>query len=117
MIHGERSRELLNEYVEKLVVPITKRKGRLALYDHLKLKFDMDAGTASDIVCLKRDMAEFTAFQLFAVVYCLKRNDLGMGLIGRLTSESDAACTLLFSQNCLFVYSLFVNSVMKTIMI
>lgn len=77
MIHGEQSKELLNEYVEKLVAPITKRKDRLALYDHLKRKFDMNAGTASDIVCLKRDMAEFTAFQLFAIVYCLKRDDLG----------------------------------------
>ena len=37
----------------------------------------MPESVAADIVTLKKDMAEFTPFELFAVVYCVKKETLG----------------------------------------
>lgn len=77
MLYGTKSKQDLDRYVEKLVSTVTTRKARRDLYDHLKRKFDMSESLSADIVTFKKDMAEFTPFQLFAIVYCLKRDDLG----------------------------------------
>lgn len=77
MLYGNKSKQDLDRYVEKLVSTITTRKSRRELYDHLKRKFDMPESVAADIVTLKKDMAEFTPFELFAVVYCIKKETLG----------------------------------------
>ena len=77
MLYGNKSKQDLDRYVEKLVSTITTRKSRRELYDHLKRKFDMPESVAADIVTLKKDMAEFTPFELFAVVYCVKKETLG----------------------------------------
>lgn len=77
MLYGNKSKQDLDRYVEKLVSTITTRKSRRELYDHLKRKFDMPESVAADIITLKKDMAEFTPFELFAVVYCIKKETLG----------------------------------------
>lgn len=77
MLYGNKSKQDLDRYVEKLVSTITTRKSRRELYDHLKRKFDMPESVAADIVTLKKDMAEFTPFELFAIVYCVKKETLG----------------------------------------
>ena len=77
MLYGNKSKQDLDRYVEKLVSTITTRKSRRELYDHLKRKFDMPESVAADIVTLKKDMAEFTPFELFAVLYCVKKETLG----------------------------------------
>lgn len=77
MLYGNKSKQDLDRYVEKLVSTITTRKSRRELYDHLKRKFDMPESVAADIVTLKKDLAEFTPFELFTVVYCIKKETLG----------------------------------------
>ena len=73
MLYGSKSKEELNTYVEKLIMEnVVTRKNHRDFYSHLKRKFNISESLAADIITFKKDMAEFTPFQLFAVVYCLK---------------------------------------------
>lgn len=77
MLYGEKSREQLNEYAERLFKTVlTGRRDKRDLFDKAKQKFNMDAGIIDDMVTFRRNISEFTNFEIFCVVYCLKPNSL-----------------------------------------
>lgn len=79
MLYGERSRQELNDFAEKLFAKseiIKDKTSRRNLFDELNNRFNMDISTADDLITFKRDIKEFTAFQIFCVVWFLDRNSL-----------------------------------------
>lgn len=76
MLYGERSREELNNHAEELFKRIIKRKERRELYDKVKERFNMSVFDTEEMITFKRDIKEFTTFEVFCVVYCLDPNCL-----------------------------------------
>lgn len=77
MLYGEKSREDLNTYAEKLFKTVLKgKRNKRELFDQAKNKFNMDAGVIDDMVTFRRNIGEFSNFEVFCVVYCLKPNSL-----------------------------------------
>jgi len=79
MLYGERSRDELNAYTEKLLRKsdqLKTKKGRRELYDWTLNKFNLSTSVADDMVTFKRDIKEFTPFEIFSVVWFLDRNSL-----------------------------------------
>lgn len=76
MIYGEKSRDDLNKHTEKLCMNLIKTKDRRKLYDDLTRKFNMPIDTAENLITFKRDIKEFTTFEVFCVVWFLDRSSL-----------------------------------------
>ena len=77
MLYGEKSRDELNDHAVKLFTQSKSRKNRRKLYDQVKEKFSMPESVAEPMVTLKRDIKEFTTFEVFCVVYFLDNKSLG----------------------------------------
>lgn len=69
MINGEKSRESLNTYLEKQLAKLTKPTARRELYKQISDKFNISPVKISDMVTFKKDIREFTNFEVFAVLY------------------------------------------------
>lgn len=79
MLYGDESKKQLDKYVEQLIIKspdANNKKKRRILYDELKKKFNMTVNVADEILTFKKDMAYFTPFELFCVVWFLDRNSL-----------------------------------------
>lgn len=78
MLYGDKSREELNAHAEELFKKIMSRRDRRNLYDEVNNKFNMPYDVIEQMVTFKRDIREFTTFEVFAVVWfadrdCLKK--------------------------------------------
>ena len=78
MLHGAKSREELNVHAEKLFRTLTKKADRRKLYSDVQKQFGIPISVVESMITFRRDVAEFTTFEVFAVVYfldgkCLKR--------------------------------------------
>lgn len=79
MLYGEQSREDLEEYAEKLFAKsevVRDKNSRRKLYDELIDKFGIDVSIADDMITFKKDIKEFTSFQIFCVLWFLDRKSL-----------------------------------------
>ena len=79
MLYGEKSREELNKYAEKLFQKdenVLVRQKRMRLYDNLMNWFNMPTSVAEEMILFKKDIREFTAFDIFCVVYFIDRKAL-----------------------------------------
>ena len=76
MLYGDKSRKELDKHAEKLFMQLQSKKDRRALYDQVSLKFNMSISTVDDMVGFKRNIGEFTTFEVFCVVYCLDEKSL-----------------------------------------
>lgn len=76
MLYGEQSRKDLEEYAEKLFAKsevVRDKNSRRKLYDELIDKFGIDVSIADDMITFKKDIKEFTSFQIFCVLWFLDR--------------------------------------------
>lgn len=71
MIHGAKSRDELNVYAEKLFRALTKKADRRKLYNDVQKEFGIPISVVESMITFRRDVAEFTTFEVFAVVRCL----------------------------------------------
>lgn len=79
MLYGEKSRDELNDYAEKLLQnskQIKTKRGRREIYDWTLDKFNLSTSVVDDMLTFKKDIKEFTPFEIFAVVWFLDRNSL-----------------------------------------
>lgn len=79
MLYGEQSRQDLENYAEKLFAKseIVKNKtSRRELYNNLINQFGIDVSVADDMITFKKDIKEFTSFQIFCVLWFLDRKSL-----------------------------------------
>lgn len=76
MLYGEKSRGQLNDYAEKLFKEIIKRNDRRQLYDNVNKHFGMPIFDIEEMITFKRDIKEFTTFEVFCVMYFLDRDSL-----------------------------------------
>lgn len=76
MLYGEKSREDLNAHAEELFKDIMSRRDRRNLYDDVNNKFNLPYDTIEQMVTFKRDIREFTTFEVFAVVWFADRDSL-----------------------------------------
>lgn len=79
MLYGDRSRQELEEYAEKLFAKsevIKDRASRRNLYDELMDHFGLEVSVVDDMITFKRDIKEFTSFQIFCVMWFLDRKSL-----------------------------------------
>ena len=79
MLYGDRSRQELEEYAEKLFAKsevIKDRASRRNLYDELMDHFGLEVSVVDDMITFKRDIKEFTSFQIFCVIWFLDRKSL-----------------------------------------
>ena len=76
MLYGEKSREQLNEYMEELLRKKWTRNSRRELYDNIYKKFNIPFGIVEKMIMIKRNIREFSSFEIFAVLYFLDRNAL-----------------------------------------
>ena len=80
MLYGNKSREELNEYAEKLFrthKEVKNRKLRKNLFDEIENHFGIDTSVVDAMITFKRDIKEFTNFEVFAVMWFLDRDCLG----------------------------------------
>jgi len=76
MLYGEKSREDLCKYALGLFQKVNKPALRRKLYNDLFEKFNMSASRADEMITLKRDINEFTPFEVFCVAYFLDKSCL-----------------------------------------
>jgi len=79
MLYGNKSREELNEYAEKVFrthKEVKNRKLRRNLFDEIENHFGIDPSTIDSMITFKRDIKEFTNFEIFAVMWFLDRDNL-----------------------------------------
>ena len=78
MINGEASRVELNNYLNEKLMEITNRKEKMELYKQIYSKFNIPIEVTTDYFTFKKDIAEASTFEVFAFLYFIKRNRLGM---------------------------------------
>lgn len=78
MINGEASRAELNNYLNEKLTEITNRKEKKELYKQIYSKFNIPIEVTTDYFTFKRDIAEASTFEVFAFLYFIKRNRLGL---------------------------------------
>lgn len=79
MLYGVKSKHDLDRHAENLFKRnenIKNRKLRQQLYDNIEKKFGFPVSIIEEMVTFKKDISEFTPFQVFAVVWFLDRNSL-----------------------------------------
>ena len=79
MLYGEKSRDQLNTYAEKLFQTseiIIKKSKRRKLFSDLSRWFNMPTIIAEEMTTFKRDIKEFTPFDIFCVLYFIDRPSL-----------------------------------------
>ena len=79
MLYGDRSRAELENYAEKLFAKseiIKDKNSRRKLYDDLMDYFGLDVSIVDDMITFKKDIKEFTSFQIFCVLWFLDRKSL-----------------------------------------
>ena len=79
MLYGAKSKQDLDKHAEKLFKEnenIKKRKLRQQLYDNIERKFGFPPSLIEEMITFKKDISEFTPFQVFAVVWFLDMNSL-----------------------------------------
>ena len=76
MINGEKSRDILNAYLEKKLSGITKPSDRRTLYRQISDRFNISPAVISDMVCFRKDIREFNNFEVFAVLYFVSNESL-----------------------------------------
>ena len=80
MLYGEKSRHDFEEFAVKLFEKneeVCDRKKRRNLYDEVEGKFNLRVSRVEEMITFKRDIKEFTPFEIFCVVWFLDRKSLG----------------------------------------
>ena len=78
MLYGEKSKEQLNEHAVELFKKITDVKSKRELFDNVQSKFGLPIDVVDNMITFKRDIQEFTPFEIYCVLYfldnkCLKK--------------------------------------------
>lgn len=79
MLYGEKSRDDLNKYAEELFQTseiVQVKKNRRKLYTDLFKWFNMPTSIAEEMITFKRDIKEFTPFDIFCILYFVDKNSL-----------------------------------------
>ena len=80
MLYGDESKRQLDKHIEQVIMnnaDVGNRKKRRNIYDNLSNYFGMSINKADEILTFKKDMAYFTPFELFCVMWFLDRDNLG----------------------------------------
>lgn len=77
MLYGEKSREDLNIHAEQLFKKVIKKADRRQLYDEISGFFHMPVSAVEEMITFKRDIKEYSTFEVFCVVWFLDRDCLG----------------------------------------
>lgn len=76
MVNGEKSRQDLNKYLNRKIKELRSPKERRVLYREILFKFNISTETVDSMITFKRDINEFTNFEVFAILYFINRNAL-----------------------------------------
>lgn len=77
MLYGEKSRKELNDYIEKMITEtLSHRKTRIEFYDVLSNKFGLPTDIPESLVVRRKDISEFTNYEMFCFLYALDKNRL-----------------------------------------
>jgi len=79
MLYGDKSRQELNAYAEELFrkhKEVKNRKLRRNLFDEIENHFGIDTSVIDAMITFKRDISEFTNFEVFAAMWFLDRDNL-----------------------------------------
>lgn len=77
MLYGEKSRKELNDYIEKTITEtLSHRKTRIEFYDVLLNKFGLPTDIPESLVAHRKDISEFTNYEMFCFLYALDKNRL-----------------------------------------
>lgn len=76
MLYGEKSREELNAHAEKLFKKNYTRTETRSLYDDIQRKFGLSIRTVDEMIHFRKDIREYSTFEVFAVVWFLDRDCL-----------------------------------------
>lgn len=76
MLYGEKSREELNAHAEELFKKEMSKKEKRNLYDEVYQKYGISVDVVEQMITFKRNISEFTPFEVFAVVWFLDRDCL-----------------------------------------
>ena len=71
MLQGAKSREELDAHAEQLFKRLLKKADRRKLYSDVQKEFGIPISTVEGMITFRRDVSEFSTFEVFAVVYCL----------------------------------------------
>lgn len=76
MINGEQSRKDLDKRATELFKGVLKKADRRHLYDQMYNKFGLPHQVAEEMVTFRRNIMEFTTFEVFCMMWFLDRNSL-----------------------------------------
>ena len=79
MLYGDKSKEDLNNHIEKILKSkrFNNRKDKRNLYTQLLTRFNMPTRYIEELVTFKKDIKEFTPFDLFCVGSVIDPDSLG----------------------------------------
>ena len=100
MIKGDISRRELDEFLDKKLMEITKPEDRRKLSQKIIKEFNLDMRTIEGILTFKKNISEFSNFEVFCLMYCLCPKELGKYFtneeIDRLKKEKKEQHTISF---------------------
>ena len=77
MLYGDKSRNELNEYIEKkITTTLSHRQARISFYNVLLNKFELPSDIPESMVTHRKDISEFTNYEMFCFLYALDKNKL-----------------------------------------
>lgn len=76
MLYGEKSKEQLNDHATNLFKKIVNIKEKRELFDNVQNKFGLTFDIVDNMIGFKRDIQEFTPFEIYCVLYFLDRKCL-----------------------------------------
>ena len=76
MLYGEKSRLQLNDHAEKLFKRLKRPADRRSVYDQAYDTFNLPIGVSEEMITFRRNISEFTTFEVFCIVYCMDQKSL-----------------------------------------
>lgn len=79
MLYGEMSRDQMEKYATHLFLTagaLKNKRTRRQFYANLLDKFNMKTTVAEEMINFKRDIKEFSSFEIFCVLYFLDQGSL-----------------------------------------
>lgn len=76
MLKGNKSREELDIYLEEKMKMVVKPREKQKIFKTLLEKFNISIDISSDMLTFRRNISEFTNFQVFAMLYVLNKKAL-----------------------------------------
>lgn len=76
MLYGEKSRQQLNDHAEILFKRLMKKNDRRAVYSAVNKEYGLPINIIEEMITFKRNVAEFSTFEVFCVVSCIDKKCL-----------------------------------------